>query len=224
MKQNIIYLDTETIPSQESWVKDDIESTIEPPKALKKPESIEAWHQNKKADAVQEKFEKCTFEGATNHIITIGWAFNDDPSLVLQLRDIKDERSNLMEFYAAIADIIHPIFVGHNIIGFDLRVIRQRSIVLGIKPPSNIMAAFTAKPWDSIVFDTMIQWNSDRKNMISQDRLAKALGFEGKKGMSGKDVYPAWQAGEFDRIAEYCQNDDVETVRKIYKAMVFQND
>jgi len=222
MKQNIIYLDIETIPSQEPWVKADIESTIEPPKALKKTESIEEWHKTKKQGAIQEKLDKCGFEGATNHIVTIGWALNDEESVAHQIKDFKEERDNLISFYDNISELSHPMFVGHNITGFDLRVIRQRSVILGVKPPSSMLAAFTAKPWDrAIVFDTMTQWNA--RDMISQDKLAKALGHEGKKGMSGADVYPAWQAGEFDRIGLYCQ-DDVETVRKIYKAMVFQND
>jgi len=224
MRENTIYLDIETIPSQEQWVRADIESTIEPPKTLKKTSSIEEWHKTKKEGAVQEKFHKCGFEGATNHIITIGWAFNNDPVLALQITDTAKERDNLLEFYAAIADITYPTFVGHNITSFDLRVIRQRSIILGVEPPTNMYAAFAAKPWDkAAVFDTMTQWSPDRQNMISQDKLAKALGFEGKKGMTGADVYPAWQAGEFERIAEYCQ-DDVETVRKIHKAMTFSGD
>lgn len=219
---NTIYLDIETIPSQEKWVRKDIEDNIEPPKALKKQSSIDEWHKTKKKYAIEEAMQKLGFMGETSHIVSLGLAINNEPATVYQLESIDKEKSNLRKFFEHIGKIEYPTFVGHNIVSFDLRIIRQRSVVLGVQPPANILSAFAAKPWDDVaVYDTMIQWNADKGNMISQDKLAKCLGYEGKKGMSGKDVYPAWQKGEFDKIGEYCM-DDVETVRKIYKAMTFQ--
>jgi hypothetical protein len=46
------------------------------------------------------------------------------------------------------------------------------------------------------------------------------LGLKGKDGFCGVDVYPAWLNGEYQRIAEYCE-DDVSLTREIYKRLNF---
>jgi len=210
-----IYLDLETIPSQLDWVKKHVSETVKPPATMKKQETIEKWILEESGAAIDEAMAKTSFDGAMNHIVCIGYAINDEPAQSFTVEDHTKEAEAITGFYNAIREYqFGTVFIGHNISGFDMRVLRHRSIILGIKPPSFI--PFHAKPWDENPYDTMVQWDS--KNMISQDKLAKALGLEGKKGMDGKDVYPAWQAKEFDRIAAYCR-DDVETVRKIYKRM-----
>ena len=57
-------------------------------------------------------------------------------------------------------------------------------------------------------------------NRISQDNLCKLLGLPTKPGMSGKDVWPAWQAGEYDKIAQYCKY-DVDTVCELHNRLTF---
>jgi DNA polymerase elongation subunit (family B) len=108
------------------------------------------------------------------------------------------------------------VFIGHNLIGFDLKIIKQRAMILGIKPPSNI--PFNAKPWDSSPFDTMLQW--DARNFVKLDKIAKAFGLQGKNG-EGCKVYEWWQAGKFDKIADYCAS-DVELTYQVYKRMTWQ--
>ena len=56
---------------------------------------------------------------------------------------------------------------------------------------------------------------------ISLDRLASTLGIKGKGGMSGADVWPAYQQGKHKEIAEYCE-DDVRITHDIYKRLNFQ--
>ena len=102
-----------------------------------------------------------------------------------------------------------------------MKIIRQRSIVLGIRPRSNM--PFDAKPWDTNPFDTLVQWDSDRQKMISLDKLAKALGIQGKSDIDGSMVYGMWKEGKFDEIAQYCA-DDVRMVRDVYKRITFQKE
>jgi predicted PolB exonuclease-like 3'-5' exonuclease len=43
------------------------------------------------------------------------------------------------------------------------------------------------------------------------DAFAKLLGFPGKLGMDGSEVWNAWQRGEADAIRDYCETDVVNT-------------
>ncbi len=77
-----------------------------------------------------------------------------------------------------------------------------------------------AKHGGDWVFDTMKAW-AGWKGYVSMDALAKALGLEGKGDMSGADVWPAYQKGEYEKIQAYNES-DVETVREIYKRLVWK--
>lgn len=209
-----VYFDIETIPSQEDWVTDYLFENTKPPNTIKKQESIDKWYEEKHLVAIQEALEKCSFDGAMNHIISIAFAIDDDEITTRCISDVKDEKALIEDFF----DALNPadVLIGHNIIGFDLRVLKQRCFVLGLGLPSYI--PFNAKPWDNNPFDTMMQW--DAKNFISQDKLAKAFGIEGKKDdIDGSKVYQFWRDGKYKEIAEYCKN-DVAMVRRIAKKMM----
>jgi hypothetical protein len=122
----------------------------------------------------------------------IGYAIDDgDPGTLYSYAygDPAAERELLSRFYAAIdsavsrdlsggtRSTVKPVFVGHNVIDFDLRFLFQRSVMLGARPPSCI--PFDAKPWDGSVFDTMTGWAGIR-NRVSMDKLCKVFGFEEK--------------------------------------------
>ena len=71
------------------------------------------------------------------------------------------------------------------------------------------------------MFDTMIQWDSDRDKRISLDSFAKVLGIESPKGdMDGSKVGAFQEAGRLPEIAAYCRA-DVAAVRQIHKRMIF---
>lgn len=210
-----IYLDIETIPSQLPWVKDYIAEKTTPPGNIKKQETVDAWYAEKHQDAIEEALLKCSFDGAVNHIICISAsAANGEPVSFYQ-KDIENEGLLLLDFYTWLQNSSSEfgrVFVGHNVSGFDLKVIRQRSIILGVKPPPGI--PFDAKPWEKNPFDTMVQWDS--KNMTSLDKIARALGIEAKSDVDGSMVYQMWKEGKHKEIADYCC-DDVRMVREVYK-------
>lgn len=210
---NKIYLDIETVASADAWVRDYVSSTVTHPGQMKKPETIAKWELEDKPGAVEEAMDKCSFDGAMNQIVCIGLAINDAKPEML----VGDESKILQDFYAiAQNDGTGAQWVGHNISAFDLRVIRQRSIVLGIKPPNWFVTVFNAKPWDSErIWDTMIQW--DAKTFVKLDKLARAFGIKGKSS-DGSQVAQLWRDGNIQAIAEYCAN-DVELTRKIFLRM-----
>jgi predicted PolB exonuclease-like 3'-5' exonuclease len=55
---------------------------------------------------------------------------------------------------------------------------------------------------------------------VSLTKIARFLGLGGKEeGLSGAEVWPAYQRGEHGRIQRYCEC-DVRLVREVYRAMM----
>jgi hypothetical protein len=114
------------------------------------------------------------------------------------------------------------VFIGHNIVGFDLRFLFQRSVMLGIKPP--LVFPFKAKPWDDIVFDTMTAW-AGVGNRFSLSKLCKVFGLDAKgteigDEIDGSKVWDFVKGGRIDDVAKYCGG-DVERTRAIHKRLTF---
>lgn len=216
-----LFLDIETIPTQREDVRAYIAATVKHPGTISKPESIAKWNEESRPGAIEAEVGKTGFEGAFGQIVCIGWAWNDEPAQTARADDtaLDTERALLQGFADAV--ITGPTrfrVVGHNVAAFDLRFIRQRSMVHGIRLPASL--PFDAKPWDGdAVFDTMVQWAGVGKT-ISMDKLCLAFGIPGKGDMSGADVWPMVQAGRFDDVAAYCRG-DVERTREIYRRMTF---
>ena len=115
-----------------------------------------------------------------------------------------------------------PVFIGHNIIGFDLRFLLQRSIVLGIVPPSFIPV--DPKPWSDYVYDTMTKW-AGASNRVSLNKLCEVFdmplkGAEFDEEFDGSMVWDAISNGEIEKVATYCAG-DVYRTREIFKKMTF---
>ena len=66
-----LYLDIETIPSQEPWVRDFIIDGIKPPGNIKKQESIDKWYEEKLDDAIEQAMSKTALDGAMCHLSLI---------------------------------------------------------------------------------------------------------------------------------------------------------
>ncbi len=219
-----ITFDIETLPSDDSGIIADIAAGIKPPGNLKKAETIEAWERDEKPAAVLEAVRKTGLDGTYGRICCIGFAVDDEP-VECSFGNEEDVLRNFFRWLngaARISDYTDrqsAIFVGHNVLSFDLRFLWQRCVVNGIRPPAII--PFNAKPWDGKVFDTMTAWNPARERSISLDKLCRALGVPSSKGdLDGSKVAEYWQAGRHQEVAAYCMA-DVEAVRQCHKRMVF---
>lgn len=210
---NNVFLDLETLPSQSAAFRAKAREGIKPPGNIKKADSIQAWMDENADTAADEAVAKTSFDPAHGHICTIGFAIEDGPVEAFHISDISYEATIIGDFFAALPKMGLCKFIGHNLAAFDLRFLMCRAIVLGVKLPS--VFPRDIKPWSDTVFDTMIAWAGPR-GTISQDRLAQALGLEGKGDFDGSMVAAAWAAGEHDKIRDYCRR-DIETVRQIYR-------
>ena len=220
----IITLDLETCPAADPAVKADILASIKPPGNISKAETIELWHIEKKPAAAEEEWRKTSFDGALGHICVIGVAFDDEPPISLWSEYWhQDEAKILTQFFTGLSERlsaepnIRPVFVGHNLIEFDLRFLFQRAVMLGVKPSYQI--PFSARPWDDSVYDTMTRW-AGTKDRVKLDKLAKAMCIGSKGDLDGSKVFDYVRDGRIAEVAAYCEN-DVAMTRAIYKRMTF---
>jgi len=148
--QPILTLDLESTPSVDPAVHARIAEEITPPGSMKKAETIAAWEVNEKPALVHEAILKTSFDGALGHIAVIGIAVNDDQPITF-FEDSTDphqhETKVLRDFFYFVRQAYSPSsqqrpkWVGHNLIAFDLRMLFQRAVILGIQPPPSSLSA-----------------------------------------------------------------------------------
>jgi 3'-5' exonuclease len=163
-----------------------------------------------------EQFVESTgLDGSYGRICCISFAFDDEKPQTLS----GDEVQILKDFWALAKKA--KLFVGFNILDFDLRFIYQRSVILKVKPSIDL-------PFDRCknnpIYDVMWEWGKwNQYGRISLDALSKVLGIPSSKGgaVEGKNVARAYEEGRIKEICEYCER-DVEVTRKIYKRMIFE--
>lgn len=222
-----VVMDLETLPCADADLIAEIQASVKPPKTLKKAESIAAWWSEEGEQAKADAVHRTGLDGAYGRILAIGFAIeHHEPFCIIDA----DEKKVISEFYRILDNAIQVehekgfatqqvTFVGHNLVGFDLRFLWQRSVVNGITPPRYI--PFGAKEWDKTVFDTMTKWNPDREKRTSLDKLCKILGVESPKGdIDGSKVAQAWADCRGEEIATYCCG-DVRATRQIYQRLTF---
>jgi len=221
---SFLFLDLETIPDQRPGAYDKILENVTAPGNYKKQESIDRWiAQHGEAEA-QEQYHKTGLNGIAGEICSIAWAIDDGEIIGYTIPPSLPEAGLLDGFFKDVQYKVkkagtgaHPslTWIGHNVIDFDLRFLKQRCIVNQVQPPFIIPA--DARHGSRDVFDTMKAW-AGWKGYVSQQALCEALGIEGKDDMTGADVWPAYQAGKFEEILAYNKN-DVRIVRELYRRM-----
>lgn len=237
-----IYLDIETIPGQSPAVLDAIKadaeaekSTVRAPSNYKDQAKIEEFVAAKHAEidaAVDEKWRKTSFDGAFGQIVVASIAIDDAEPIAFYRDDWKtSERHIISDLFAALRDsyrassMTRPVFIGHNVVAFDLRFIFHRAALLGIVPPA--FFPINPRPWDSTVFDTMVAW-AGVGNRVSLDKLCRAFGIQtkgselGGEEIDGSKVWDFVQAGRITDVATYCKA-DVRRVRALHRFMTFSS-
>ncbi len=210
-----IYIDIETIPTQNADLQSYVIDTLKPPANYKSEEAIAKWFEQNKGEAV----DKTALDGAFGEIAVIGVAINDEPVEVFYREDWQNperEADILTRFNNFLREKANkcntvPQFIGHNIVKFDDRFIFQRSVINDVQP------YYKANKLNT--YDTMTEW-AGYGGTVSLDKLCKVLGIEQKGDIDGSKVWEYIQAGKINEVAEYCAK-DVERVREIHKRMTF---
>lgn len=201
-----LFFDIETLPADES--KYEILKKIYDKKKKKKS------YLGQKIGTFENFIESTGLDGTFGRIFCISYAINDDPISCLS----GNEQDVIKKFWEVVRDV--DLFIGFNILDFDLRFLYQRSIILGIRPSRNLtFARYRSEP----IFDVMYEWSKwSTQNKVSLDSLAQVLGIpSSKKELEGSRVYDYYKKGKYSEIRTYC-NADVEVLRRIYKRMMFE--
>lgn len=201
-----LFLDIETLPAEGEKIE-----TIK--KVWEDIRKKKDWTIKKGENDFETFFRNTSFQGEFGRILCLGYAINDEKAECL----VGDEKTILTKFWQIAQDA--SVFVGHNVMDFDLRFIYKRSIIHNIRPSRDLsFARYRSEP----IFDTMKEWEKWGANGISLHRLSIALGVTSPKeeGIDGSQVYDYFLAGKTAEIAEYCKR-DVEATRQVYKKMVF---
>lgn len=234
--------------AKEAGLKAELEQ-IRPPANYKDPAKIAEWDKTERpkkeeglraqitacqAEAlakVEDAWRRTSFDGALCQIVVFGWAFDDEKPKTLHggkdCLTLAAEARLIREFYQALEIVPEPerhllTWVGHNILDFDLRILYQRSVVHGIRPPAWI--PFDAKPWGDRVFDTMLAWAGPR-GRVGQDKVCRVLGIDAKGSelgdeIDGSKVWDFVKAGRIEDVATYCGG-DVNRAREMYRRLTF---
>lgn len=151
-------------------------------------------------------------------------------SVVLRSRDIlkvwslgaidASEKEIIQRFYDGIEKYV-PNIISWNGSGFDLPVLHYRGLINGV---------IASQYWESGNGDNNFKWNNytnryherhtDLMDVLAafQPRanaplsaIAALLGFPGKIGMDGSQVWDAYKANQFEAIRNYCETDVLNT-------------
>lgn len=200
-----LFLDIETLPAEKE--KHEILKTIHDRKK-------EKHYYSQKVVTFEEFIEQTGLDGSFGRICCLSYAIDDKPVKTLS----GDEKEILNNFWEIAKDI--DLFIGFNLIDFDMRFIYQRSIIHNVQPSKDLNFA---RYRNSPMYDVMWEWSRWSANRPNLDSLAKALGFPSSKGgeIEGKNVAKAYEDGRIKEICKYCEA-DVELTRQIYKKMNFE--
>lgn len=199
-----LYLDIETLPADEKY-RDTLKALYDKRK-----------EKGKEVGVNFEKFSlETSFDGTFGRIFCIAYAIDDNPVGIIYSDG--DEKEILKQFWEVAKD--KDLFVGHNIMEFDLKFIYQRSIINSVKPTIDInFARYRNHP----IFDTMKEWVKWSNFNVGLESIALALDIPSpKNGIDGSQVFDFYKNGKTKDILEYCKK-DVETVRAVYKRMIFE--
>lgn len=144
-----------------------------------------------------------------------------DQLKVWTLGDIEATEAEIVQRFFDGIEKFEPTLVSWNGGGFDLPVLHYRALKHGCQAPqywetgddnqryryNNYLSRFHWRHID--LMDVLAGFQLRAR--ASLDQIATLLGYPGKLGMSGGDVWPAYQRGELENIRQYCETDVVNT-------------
>lgn len=155
-----------------------------------------------------------------HRVLVISCALRSDEGFRVWSLAGEDEGAIIQRFFDGVEKYT-PQIVSWNGGGFDLPVLHYRGLIHGVTAP---------RYWDMGEDDREFKWNNyisryhtrhlDLMDLLALfqpranaplDELAKLIGYPGKLGMDGSQVWAAYQRGELAEISNYCETDVVNT-------------
>jgi len=241
-----VFLDIETIPSQDPDVKakfiqdsidnfkapsgmskgqaaDDLELSAAEAKPISKDEMLIKWAgrfaDKIAADEGINNWKKTSFDGAKGELFSIAWAANNGDVLGEYRAPGEDEAEFLYSVFDQIESLgaSKPFFIGNYIAGFDLKFLFKRAVILGVRPPFPLPHYGRH---EQHYYDLQQAWEGFN-GRASLDSMCNALGIPGKPDdIDGSKVWDFVEAGEYQKVLNYNKLDVAET-RDVYNRFNF---
>jgi hypothetical protein len=220
-----IFLDIETLPPVEAF-REKLARDIYAEQGLSELGPSEA-----EIDVeVEKRFRDLALRGEWGRLLCVGLVIEEDGDIrhcgVLgRDRETRrfhlDEARTLRSFWHLVARFREgqDLFIGHNLLDFDLPFLYKRSCIHGVRPSINLsFRRYQSQP----VFDTMWEWTKWRQR-ISLHELTQALGMPSPKesGVDGLSIYDLYQQGRHEEIAQYCMQ-DVKSARDVFYRLQYE--
>jgi len=152
--------------------------------------------------------------------ISVVWRYRDGLKVMSLGDPDSPERDLVAKFYEAI-ERHTPDLISWNGGGFDLPVLHYRALLHGIQAPrywehgdnentfryNNYLSRFHWRHLD--LMDVLSAWQG--RSRASLNDIATLLGFPGKLGFGGDQVWDTWLKGEIGAIRDYCETDVMNT-------------
>lgn len=209
-----LILDIETVPLASALAAPYPVADRQPPGNYKNPDAIAKWRESDQAVWASARSKECSLNPRLGRVLCIGLN-----GTVEMAKTEDDEAKALVVFWDAVKVNDGEVITWNG--AWDLRFLVIRSLVHGILPTieSRVVRSWFKRYVTYPHFDcraVLTNWEPYRAGEGLEEWSA-FFGVNGKApGMSGADVYPLYQAGEFEKIATYCQQ-DVDATRAVYE-------
>lgn len=209
-----LVLDIETIPLTGALEAPYPEALRTPPGNYKSEEAIAKWREADRQKWAEERVKECSLNPRLGRVLCVG------TSEGLVMADTADEEPELLRrTWAWLKQHKGQVVTWNG--SWDLRFLVIRSLAHGVTPslpPSVIQSWFrrySAYPHCDCKA-VLTNWDAPRAGE-GLSEWADFLGVPGKlDGLHGSDVWPLYQGGQLDEIAEYCAA-DVAATQAIYE-------
>lgn len=215
----MLVLDIETIPTDAALGIPYNEADNPPPANYSKPEAIAGHHEKGRAAYAIKRAKECSINPRLGRVLCVGMNTPEMGPEMLYATEPTDEEGVLRTFWERAFDCASPLVTWNG--SWDLRFLVVRSLRNRIAIPFKVAPYFkryTTDPHFDCKAVLMQDWNF-RGAGEGLDEWAQFFGLDGKtEGMGGSEVYPAFLAGEHDKIKQYCAQ-DVATTAAIYNLL-----
>jgi predicted PolB exonuclease-like 3'-5' exonuclease len=221
-----LVLDIETVPLESSLTRP-YPADRQPPANYKSDETIAKWREMDRQRWETDRAKEYSLNPRLGRVLCFGWAVTDDYGTVLKhgveyAATEGQEFIALGHFWQQVAEQEARVVTWNG--SWDLRFLVMRSVARNLQPS---IGGATIREWfrkyvTQPHFDckaVVLNWDV-RISGEGLDEWSKFLGLPGKtEGISGKDVWPLYQGGMHDEIAEYCMQDVLATAA-VYERLV----
>lgn len=211
-EMNIFVFDIETIPDIENGKR------LYHLEGLSDEDIIQAMFKLRRQETGNSDFLRLHLQ----RIVAISVVLRTHDQLkVWSLGEENSSEKELVERFFSGVEKFTPTLVSWNGCGFDLPVLHYRALIHGISAP---------RYWETGDQNNEFRWNNylnryhyrhmDLMDILagyqsranaSLDEIAVMLGFPGKMGKSGSQVWESYLKGEITAIRNYCETDVLNT-------------